>query len=57
MDKELVHALGGRGSNVMCYNGSAHRRATNNLKHVTCPKCKEALKNGDVPRLTTRVVS
>lgn len=40
---ELVHMLGGRGSNVMCYNGSAHRRATTNESCVTCPKCKEAM--------------
>lgn len=39
---DLVHFLPYRyeNSNVRCLNGSAHVLVTDNIKNVTCPKCK-----------------
>ena len=39
---DLVHYKPFRdNSNVRCLNGSAHRRYSEDLKEVTCPKCKD----------------
>jgi hypothetical protein len=42
----LRHHSGGRSSNVLCYNGSAHRKIalTNRPQDVTCPACLKEMK-------------
>ena len=35
----IVHDPNGRGTNVLCYNGNAHRRTSIHKKDITCPAC------------------
>ena len=42
--KELIHMSDiTRNQNVVCSNGSAHRRDTDTVSEVTCPECRKRL--------------
>lgn len=44
--RDAFHANWGPSSNVLCLNGSAHRKSTGHRRHVTCPACLMMIKTG-----------
>jgi hypothetical protein len=45
----VVHNSAGMGGNVLCCNGNAWRKATNQSKYVTCPACLMIMETGCSP--------